>query len=109
MTTDDRFERLLADVLADVAPTARPDPLFPETLRAARRAHRWPRWLALLKEPPMRMSSRVTVGSPMLRLVSIFALALALVLAGIAAVAVGASLTPTPAVVLPYTHNGLVA
>ena len=38
MTTDDRFERLLVDVLAEVAPTREPDRLVPEILRAARRA-----------------------------------------------------------------------
>jgi hypothetical protein len=101
MTIDDRFERLLGDVLADAAPVREPDRLVPEILRAARRVHRWPRWLALIKEPPMRFSSRVAVGSPTLRLASIMALTLALVLALGAAVAVGASLLPSPVPHLP--------
>ena len=101
MTIDDRFERLLADVLADAAPVREPDRLVPEYLRAARREHRWPRWLALIKEPPMRFSSRVAVGSPTFRLASIMALTMALVVALGAAVAVGASMLPSPAPHLP--------
>ena len=102
MTSDDRFEQLLADVLADVAPTRQPDRLVPEILRAARRERRWPRWLALIKEPPMRISSRVAVGSPTLRLALVMALTMALILATAAAVVVGASPQPSPvAHVLP--------
>jgi dipeptidyl aminopeptidase/acylaminoacyl peptidase len=96
MTNDDRFEQLLADMLADVAPTRQPDRLIPEILRAARRERRWPRWLALIKEPPMRISSRVAVGSPTLRLASVMALTMALVLAAAAAVVVAASPPPSP-------------
>jgi Tol biopolymer transport system component len=104
MISDDRFERLLVNVLAEVAPSQEPDRLVPETLRAARRVRRWPRWLALIKEPPMRISSRVAVGSPTFRLVSIMAMTLALLLAVGAAVVAGASLLPSPApqALLPY-------
>jgi len=112
MTSDARFERLLADVLAEVAPSREPDRLVPEILRAARRVHRWPRWLALIKEPPMRVSSRVGVGSPTFRLVSVMAITLALLLAVGAAVVAGASLLPSPAphVLPPYgpAANGAI-
>jgi Tol biopolymer transport system component len=113
MTSDDRFEQLLADVLAEAAPMREPDRLVPEIIRAARREHRRPRWLVLLKEPPMRLSSRVAVGSPTFRLASIMALTLALVLALGAAVAVGASMLPSPPPQVPPPFgpaaNGAVA
>ena len=69
----------------------------PRSLRAARRERRWPRWLALIKEPPMRISSRVAVGSPTFRLASLMAITLALIIALGAAVVAGASLLPSPA------------
>ena len=59
-----RLEQLLTELLAETAPTREPDRLVPETLRAARRVHRRRRWLALLKEAPMRVNHRVAVGSP---------------------------------------------
>ena len=58
MSDDVRFERLLADVLADAAPTRAPDRLVPDILAAASRARRRPRWLALAIEPPMRLMRR---------------------------------------------------
>jgi outer membrane protein assembly factor BamB len=91
-----RLEHLLTELLADTAPTREPDRLVPETLRAARRVHRRRRWLALLKEPPMRINQRVAVGSPILRMASMAALTAALVLALAAAVVAGASLLPAP-------------
>jgi outer membrane protein assembly factor BamB len=91
-----RLERLLTELLADTAPTREPDRLVPETLRAARRVRRRRQWLALLKEPPMRLNHRVAVGSPILRMASMAALTAALVLALAAAVVAGASLLPDP-------------
>jgi hypothetical protein len=64
MSDDVRFERLLADVLADAAPARAPDALVPDILAAARRARRRPRWLALAIERPMRLDAQVVVGSP---------------------------------------------
>src|SRR6188472_3960043 len=92
----DPFERLLAGFLADVAPTREPDRLVPEIIRAARRVRRWPRWLALIKESPMRISSQVAVGSPTFRLASFMAITVALLIAVGAAVVAGASLLPSP-------------
>ncbi len=113
MTRDERLERLLADVLADMAPTREPDRLVPEVLRAARRERRWPRWLALMKESPMRLSSRVAVGSPTFRLVTLAAITMALILALGAAAIAGASLLPSPRVALPEPYgparNGALA
>ncbi len=58
-----------------------------------------PRWLALLKERPMYLSSRVTVGSPTLRLTLAIVVTTALLLGVVAAVVAGASLPPSPAVI----------
>ena len=61
----------------------------------------------------MRISSRVAVGSPTFRLASIMAVTLALVLALGAAVAVGASMLPSPAPHVPppfgLASNGVMA
>lgn len=67
MSDDVRFERLLADVLADGAPARAPGDLVPYILAAAGRARRRPRWLALAAERPMRVQAEVVVGSPTLR------------------------------------------
>ena len=84
MRTDDRLERLLIEVLAAGTPSRPPDRLEPETLRALQRVRRWPRWLALIKEPPMRLPNSLAVGSPMVRVAVIMAatLLLALMVAG---------------------------
>lgn len=96
MTTDDHFERLLADVLAGMAPSREPDRLIPEILRAARRVRRRPRWLALIKEPPMRISSRVAVGSPPIRRAVVVMLTAILVVLTAGAFVAGASPLPSP-------------
>ena len=71
MNDDARLERLFADALAQAAPTREP----PTRLRirhqtTARRRGPRPRWLALIKEPPMHLDTAVAVGSPMARLSS---------------------------------------
>ena len=109
MNDDVRFERLLDDVLVDAAPRARPDRLRRDISPPRAASRQRPRWLALIKEPPMRFPSRVAVGSPTLRLASIMALTLALVLALGAAVVAGASLLqadlPAP---FGLARNGLL-
>ncbi len=105
---DLRLERLLDDVLAGIATEHVPDQLDREIVLATGRVRQRPRWLALLKESPMRLDARVAVGSPTFRLASILALTLALVVATAGAVAVAASLLPsTPPV--PGFRNGLIA
>ena len=63
MNERDHFDELLLDVLTADAPHEAPDRLIPETQRALRDVRRRPRWLAYLKEPPMRLSSGDVVGS----------------------------------------------
>ena len=101
MNDDIRFEHLLSDMLAHAAPAREPDRLVPETLRAARRVRRWPRWLALIKEPPMRLSSRVAVGSPTIRLAYLLIVTLTLALVTLGGVVAGASLLSSPNPMIP--------
>lgn len=100
MSDDVRFERLLADVLADSAPTGAPERLVPDILAAARRARRWPRWLTLGLERPMRRRQEVLVGSPALRVAYLLVIAsLAGLLATAGLVAGGIVHLPTQRVV----------
>ena len=93
---DTRLHRDIADALdAEVVGTM-PADLEHHILATTSRMRPLPRWLALLKEPPMRFHHRVAVGSPTVRLVAIMALTIALGLATAGAVAVGASHLPGP-------------
>jgi parallel beta-helix repeat protein len=73
MNDDARFERLLGDDMHALAPTRAPDQLRnrikSETSGMAPR----PRWLALIKETPMRTNSRLAVGSPTWRVAAVIA------------------------------------
>jgi hypothetical protein len=96
-TPDPRLERGVADLLADLAPTRPPADLIPETERALDETRRWPRWLANLKESPMRYRSRLVVGSPATRMAAIAVATLLVALLGVGAIVVGAqSPAPTP-------------
>jgi parallel beta-helix repeat protein len=91
MNQRDGFDDLLLDVLAEDAPHAVPDRLVPETLRSLRDVRRRPRWLAYLKEPPMRVSSVVAAGSPTARLAALAAATVLLIVLATGAVVAGAS------------------
>jgi parallel beta-helix repeat protein len=84
MNDDARFERLLGDDMHALAPTRAPDRLRnrikSETSEMAPR----PRWLALIKETPMRTNSRLAVGSPTWRVAVVMAatILLAVLVAG---------------------------
>ncbi|MCY7417811.1 MAG: hypothetical protein LH650_04815 [Chloroflexi bacterium] len=108
MNVDRSFERRVTTAYAEVAPTREPDGLFLSIVSTTSRTRPRPRWLALMKEPPMRMHSRVAAGSPTFRLVTIFALNLALVPALAGAVVAGASLLPTTPLPEPFgpARNG---
>ncbi len=89
MSDNNAFERFVADHLADDgsghAQAERIAALIDERTDEQRQ---WPRWLAFIKEPPMRTNSHLTVGSPTVRLTAILAatmlLAVALAAAGVA-------------------------
>jgi hypothetical protein len=57
MTDDVRLERLFADGLHDIAPARAPDRLRTMVKAESSRTRPRPRWLALIKEPPMRMNT----------------------------------------------------
>ena len=84
------FERRVAAWVADEGASTPPVRVLDEILTATGRQRPLPRWLALIKEPPMRLSSRIAVGSPTARLASVSALTSILILA-IAAAAVAAT------------------
>jgi Kelch motif/Galactose oxidase, central domain len=94
MSDDVRFERLLADVLSDVAPTRVPDRLVPDILAAASQTRRRPRWLALATEPPMRRRAEVLVGSPKVRLAYPLSMVALLALLAVSALVVGGIVRP---------------
>ena len=63
MNDDARLERLFADALTDLAPARAPGRLRIDITDATARKRPRPRWLAVMKEPPMRDSSTLAVGS----------------------------------------------
>ena len=110
MNDDQTFERLVDDVLAEAMPSRAPERLFDQTLAITSRTRPRPRWLARVKEPPMRFHSIVGVGSPTLRLASVLTLTAVLAVAAAAASLAGATLLQGPEVVVPALgSNGLIA
>ncbi len=85
----DKFplERSIAAWMADEGRTARDDAVLDQILSTTGRSQPQPRWLVLVKEPPMRINSRVAVGSPTRRLVLVAAIALLALAAGAAVAA----------------------
>jgi len=96
MSANTPLERKVATWMTDEVSGRVPDALLDDILATTGRLRPDRRWLALLKEPPMRVHSLVAVGSPTRRLTAGLALAL-LVLAATAAV-VGAFLLRGPTV-----------
>ena len=64
MNTDSRVEQRIAAALNRAASTGHPDGLLDSVLTTVGHTRMRPRWLALIKEPPMRIHSRVAAGSP---------------------------------------------
>ena len=112
MNDDRRIARTATELLDAAAPSRAPAGLLADTLASVSRKRQRARWLAYLKEPPMRTPNGVAVGSPTFRLVSIALITLALILGLTAAVATGASLLLRTAELPPpfgLAANGLVA
>jgi hypothetical protein len=95
MTREPSLERML-DTLSAGPPDRLPDRVLEDVFATTRGSRPLPRWLALLKEPPMRYPARVAVGSPTLRLVAISMLLIMLLAVAGAAVGGAASLLPGP-------------
>jgi hypothetical protein len=91
-----RVERLLADGLADFAPSRAPDQLRPEIERTLSHVRPRPRWLTILKEPPMRYRSQLAFGSPTARVAALAAVTMLLAIVGAGALVAGAQ-SPSPA------------
>jgi parallel beta-helix repeat protein len=85
MNDERSFERLFADRMrAEHGSTQLPEAFYEDFRQRASHQRQRPRWLALIKEPPMRISSTLAVGSPMARVAAIVVatLLLALTVAG---------------------------
>jgi hypothetical protein len=91
---DALLERILVDGLAGSAPSRAPDQLRQEIEHALSHERPRPRWLATLKEPPMRHASRVVVGSPTARVVALAAATLLMALLATGALVAGQSPAP---------------
>jgi DNA-binding beta-propeller fold protein YncE len=81
------IERSIAAWMADEVAASPADQILDDILTTTGRSRPMPRWLALLKEHPMHVQSRVAVGSPTGRLVlvAILILVMAAALAGFGA------------------------
>jgi F-box protein 11 len=86
MNDSNAFERFVADQFHRARETTHAaDSALGDITLGAARARQRPRWLALIKEPPMHTNSRLAVGSPTARLATILAatILLAVALAGV--------------------------
>jgi parallel beta-helix repeat protein len=108
MNTDPTFERLVVSALERAAPTREPDGLLDSILTTVDHTRTRPRWFALIKEPPMRISPAVAVGSPTLRFVTLLIFTLLLAILATGAVVAGASLLPGTTIVVAQDDSGTV-
>jgi parallel beta-helix repeat protein len=84
------FDRVVAGHIRGEGVNAPSDAFYDELITRARRSGQRPEWLALLKESPMRTDSRLTVGSPTLRVAAILTATL-LIAASIAGAGIAGS------------------
>jgi F-box protein 11 len=89
-------DRLLGQAIASsydaTAPSREPAGLLDDILLTTGRSRQRPRWLALTKEPPMRLPSGVAVGSPTARLATLAVATILLVILATGAVVAGSNL-----------------
>jgi hypothetical protein len=99
---NDSLEREVTTAFHEVAPSREPDHLFDSIVSATSSVRPRPRWLAIMKEPPMRRASRVVVGSPTVRSAVLLAAALLVALLSVGVLVVGAqSPSPVPEAAAP--------
>jgi hypothetical protein len=97
MNEERSFERFVADHVAGTPGGVRlPDAFYDDIHTLASRTRQRPEWLALIKEPPMRIDSRLGVGSPIARVAAIAVTTLLLTLLSVGALVAGAQ-SPPPA------------
>ena len=110
MTSESIFDRRLRELMAEISAPGDTSAAIDNVLSVTGRVRPEPRWLVLLKEPPMRTSSVLVAGSPPLRTGLVLAI-IAILLAAAATVAVGALVLRPAPVPLAYgpAGNGLIA
>ena len=89
MNDQHAFERIVADSVQSIGPLAPSEGAHDLTHSRAGQARQDPKWLALLKEPPMRTNSHLAVGSPTVRVMVVMVMTMLLALA-LAAAGAGA-------------------
>jgi parallel beta-helix repeat protein len=108
MTTDPRVQQRIEAALSSAASTGVPVGLLDSVLTTVSHTRMRPQWLALIKEPPMRIHSRVAAGSPALRLVAVLILLMLLAVLATGTVVAGTSLLGPPAIVVAQDGSGTV-
>jgi len=96
MNEERQLERDVTSSFAATAPPRAPHGLLDPIVTSVGRTRQHPRWLANLKEPPMRHASRVVVGSPTARVAAIGAATLFMAVLATGAIVAGAQ-SPAPA------------
>jgi hypothetical protein len=108
MTEQQAFERFVADNVSELTGgMPLPDSYYEDMHLQASHTGQLPRWLAVIKEPPMRISSSVAVGSPTVRVAAIMVatLLIALMIAG-AGIAGSRLLAADGTIVVDQSGNG---
>ena len=108
---DDRsLSQDLVLVLSESAPRHEPDHLLDSVLFITSRKRPRPRWLALIKEPPMRLHSSIAFGSPPARFAATMLVILMLTVLAASTVVAGTALLTNNGPVTPSSvMNGLIA
>jgi hypothetical protein len=103
-------ERIVARHFRSVGASPPSDAFYDRLLNRADQTHQRPRWLAMLKEPPMRYRSHVAFGSPIGRMTTFAAITILVTLIGAGVVVVGAqSPSPVPQSIAPEPLDPLGA
>ena len=92
MNEQQAFERLVADSVSGIGPLAPSAGAIERTISRAEGRRQRPRWLALIKQPPMRRASRIAVGSPTARVATVMLATILLALMLAAAAVAGSRL-----------------
>jgi parallel beta-helix repeat protein len=92
MNDDRSLERRISASFDASASSREPAGLLENVLLTSGRSRQRPRWLALIKEPPMRLTSGLAVGSPTARIAVLVIATLLLVVLATSAVVAGSTL-----------------
>ena len=96
MTHESRTDEVMRQLMGDIAPSHVPARLRRSVLTSLDQTDPRPRWLALVRVPPMRHASEAAVGSRALRVAYLVALTSLLVVLVAISVVVGAALLSKP-------------